>query len=512
MGYPGENRNWEQRNGYGKRYGNGNKHQQRKAHGGTITQTQTHHTTPKGRAPYENITSRRMGGEQGNGDGNGEDKDDKNRKKYRDTKYDFEEENEEESDTEDSFEFEITPQQLSQVTPGGGVLKLTLTKKGPLKITTEAQKKPDPTQTTVKTVYDPTKEKEPLQGSKSIRDKTTYRERENFESQRIKPKEVPNGKREEGFPKDGGPARQVKPGGNGGADENGGLDKGRKPPRKGEGPPNGLRKINGGGGGSDPSDDDGDGDGSTPPSSENTPPVRRRHRRPKFVYVLQGPPGPPGQVGQPGQAGRDGRDGQTPQLTKAFEDALKTQKTGWDTTNLENSFDYFGRTMHEVLKAQQKTTQNLEEQFKRANETQEFQTEVMQDMANANFQMKFDHMFPSVPMYDGSNPDMFDDWLYQIESLCEISHRDIRIELMGRASAQVKHIIRSIPVDIEWEVAHRELKSCLTEEKSRAHSAFKLAQIKQKPNENLRIFILRYQDLHASAIGKQLQRIQIPLI
>ena len=109
----------------------------------------------------------------------------------------------------------------------------------------------------------------------------------------------------------------------------------------------------------------------------------------------------------------------------------------------------------------------------------------MQDMANANFQMKFDHMFASVPMYDGSNPDTFDDWLYQIELLCEMSHRDIRIELMGRASVQVKCIIRSIPVDIEWEVAHRELKRCLTEEKSRAHSAFKLAQIKQKPNKNL---------------------------
>ena len=260
--------------------------------------------------------------------------------------------------------------------------------------------------------------------------------------------------------------------------------------------------MNGGGGGSDPSDDDGDGGGSTPLSSENTPPTRRRHRRPKFVYVLQGPPGPPGQVGQPGQAGRDGRDGQTPQLTKALEDALKTQKTSWDTTNLENSFDYFDKTMHEVLKAQQRTTQNLEEQFKRANETQEFQTEAMQDMANANFQMKFDHMFASVPLYDGSNPDTFDDWLYQIESLCEMSHGDIRIELMGRASVQVKCIIRSIPIDIEWEVAHRELKRCLTEEKSRAHSAFKLAQIKQKPNENLRIFILRYQDLHAAATGK----------
>ena len=187
-------------------------------------------------------------------------------------------------------------------------------------------------------------------------------------------------------------------------------------------------------------------------------------------------------------------------MTKALEDALRTQKTSWGTTNLENSFDYFGRTM--VLRAQQRTSQNLEEQFRRANETQGFQTEAMQDMTNTNFQMKFDHMFASVPMYDGTDPDTFDEWLYQIESLCEMSHRDIRIELMGRASAQVKHIIRSIPLDIEWEVTCRELKRCLTEEKSRAHSAFKLTQIKQKPNKNLRIFILRYQDLHAAATGK----------
>ena len=204
MGYPGENRNWEQRNGYGRRYGNGNRSQQRKAHGGTTTQTQTQHTTPKERVPYKNIPSRGMNGRQGDGDGNGEDKDDKNRRRYRNIKYDFEEKDEEESDTEDSFEFEITPQQLSQVTPGGGVLKLTLTKKGPLKITTELQKKPDPSQTTVKTVYDPTKEKGPLQGSKNIRDKTIYKERENFGDQRIQPKEAPAGRKDKSFSEGGG--------------------------------------------------------------------------------------------------------------------------------------------------------------------------------------------------------------------------------------------------------------------------------------------------------------------
>ena len=167
-------------------------------------------------------------------------------------------------------------------------------------------------------------------------------------------------------------------------------------------------------------------------------PKKRKQKGPKYVYVLQGPPGPKGQEGQPGQAGRDGRDGQGLSLTKVLEETLKAQKPNLDTMGLENSFDQFGQTIFEVLSAQQRMNQNLEEQFHRANETQEFQVEAMQDMAQANFQMKFDHMFAGVPMYDGTDPDSFDDWLYQIESLCEVSHRDVRVELMGRASAQVK--------------------------------------------------------------------------
>ena len=154
------------------------------------------------------------------------------------------------------------------MTPGGGVLKLTLSRKGPLKITTEAQnKKPYPSQTTVKTVYVPTKEGRPLQGGENIEIKTTSRRGERFENQRVKPREALNDKKDESFPEDGGPVRKINPGDNGNPDGNGGPDKGREPPRKGEEPPNGFRRINGGGGGSDPSDDDGDGGGSTPPSS-----------------------------------------------------------------------------------------------------------------------------------------------------------------------------------------------------------------------------------------------------
>ena len=48
------------------------------------------------------------------------------------------------------------------------------------------------------------------------------------------------------------------------------------------------------------------------------------------------------QEGQPGQAGRDGRDGQDLSLTRVLEETLKAHKPNLDTTGLENSFDQFG--------------------------------------------------------------------------------------------------------------------------------------------------------------------------
>ena len=286
-------------------------------------------------------------------------------------------------------------------------------------------------------------------------------------------------------------------GNGGGGDSSGGTSGDQRFPGEGRGPS--RRNGNQGGGGDDDPDPSDDGNGNDSSSTDSTAPRGRKYKSPNYVYVLQGPPGPKGQEGQPGQAGRDG---QNLSLTKELEETLRAHRPNLDTTGLENSFDQFGQTIFEVLNAQHKTNQKWEEQFRRANETQEYQAEAMQDMAQANFQMKYDHMFAGVPMYDGTDPDTFDDWLYQIESLCELSRRDVWVELMGRDSAQVKRIIRSLPMDIDWEIARRELKRCLTEEKSRAHSAFKLVQIKQKPNENLRIFILRYQDLHSAATGK----------
>ena len=68
----------------------------------------------------------------------GGDEDRNDKKKYRDTGIGFENDSHEESDTEDSYELEITLEQLSQVTPGGGASKIKLSRKKPLQITAGA--------------------------------------------------------------------------------------------------------------------------------------------------------------------------------------------------------------------------------------------------------------------------------------------------------------------------------------------------------------------------------------
>ena len=139
-----------------------------------------------------------------------------------------------------------------------------------------------------------------------------------------------------------GPVRIKNPPGNGGGgDSSGGTSGDQRFPGEGRGPPRRNNNQAGEGGDDDPDPSD-DGDGVDSSSTDSSAPRKRKHKSPKYVYVLQGPPGPKGQEGQPGQAGRDGRDGQNFTLTKELEETLKAHRPNLDTTGLENSFDQFG--------------------------------------------------------------------------------------------------------------------------------------------------------------------------
>ena len=121
--------------GCGKQYGTGGEGKSNQTYRADRTQTQGRNTTYESQRQGSYFPTKSTGNGQG---GNGGDEDRNDKKKYRDTRIKHENDSHEESDTEDSYEFEITSQQLSQVTPGGGALKIKLSKKKPLKITAGA--------------------------------------------------------------------------------------------------------------------------------------------------------------------------------------------------------------------------------------------------------------------------------------------------------------------------------------------------------------------------------------
>ena len=113
------------------------------------------------------------------------------------------------------------------------------------------------------------------------------------------------------------------------------------------------------------------------------------------------PHGPPG---QPGQDGRDGWDGQIPQLPRGMINVLGMASTPLDTSGLENSFENLGRTMVDVLTIQQQTNVALQDQIRRANDTQMEQTLAMHDLMDMTEQTTYDSMLTvAVPIYHGND-------------------------------------------------------------------------------------------------------------
>ena len=109
--------------------------------------------------------------------------------------------------------------------------------------------------------------------------------------------------------------------------------------------------------------------------------------------------------------------------------------------------------MVDVLAMQQQTNLTLQDQVRRANDAQMEQTLAMHDLADMTEQRTYDSMFTAVPIYHGNDDEDFDEWADQLEALCEISHRNIHHEMMGRSSAAVKKIIRSIDPNLRWSLA-----------------------------------------------------------
>ena len=169
-----------------------------------------------------------------------------------------------------------------------------------------------------------------------------------------------------------------------------------------------------------------------------------------------------------------------------------------DTTALKNTFGTVGQSMLQLARAQDQTNRYLQEHLHQGQMNMQVHTGALQQLAMSTYQWNFDHIFASIPIYDGSDCEGFFPWLEQLEAMCFYSGRNIKTEALVRLAGPVQHIIMALPNAHSWKTIREELKRCFSDQTSLGHAAAQLENMSQKPNEPLRLYIFRYSKIHKS--------------
>ena len=250
----------------------------------------------------------------------------------------------------------------------------------------------------------------------------------------------------------------------------------RRPPRR-RGLPSNGGPPNDGGPPKDgvPPDDGGPPDNGGPPNGNGQPP-RHPNRR-----------GPPGPRGPPG-------------LVRPL--VIQQPQVVLDTTALENTFDNMGQSMLQLARVQDQTNCHLQQHIQQEQLNMQAHASALHQLANSTHQRNYDHIFASIPIFDGSSREEFFPWLDRLEAACYYCGRDIKTEALGRSAGPVQNIIMALPHNKSWSAIREELKHCFSDQISLGHTAAQLENMTQKPNEPLQLYIYCYSKLHKAVTQK----------
>ena len=124
-------------------------------------------------------------------------------------------------------------------------------------------------------------------------------------------------------------------------------------------------------------------------------------------------------------------------------------------------------------------------------ENQRRQTQVMADIMEESKIRRHDRMFQNIPIFDGKDPAMFDDWAERLELACSLSGRNIKEEAICYLAGPVRQMLltSTLPDDPQytWTMMKVETRRNFSNKKTVVHAAALFTEFrKQKPGENLR--------------------------
>ena len=154
--------------------------------------------------------------------------------------------------------------------------------------------------------------------------------------------------------------------------------------------------------------------------------------------------------------------------------------------------------MLQLARAQDQTNRQLQQHLQQGQLNMQAHTGALQQLATSTYQCNFDHIFASIPIYDGSDREGFFPWLECLEAACFYSGRNIKTEALGRSAGPVQNVIMALLNARSWKAIREELKRCFSDQTSLGHAAAQLENMAQKLNEPLRLYIFRYSKIHKS--------------
>ena len=90
---------------------------------------------------------------------------------------------------------------------------------------------------------------------------------------------------------------------------------------------------------------------------------------------------------------------------------VQTPQVTLDTTALEHIFDTMEQSMLQLARAQDQTNWHLQQHLQQGQLNMQAYTGALQQLATSTYQHNFDHIFASIPIYDGSDWKGFFLWL-----------------------------------------------------------------------------------------------------
>ena len=165
---------------------------------------------------------------------------------------------------------------------------------------------------------------------------------------------------------------------------------------------------------------------------------------------------------------------------------------------MENTFDTVGQSMLQLARTQDQTNRQLQQHLQQGQLNMQAHTGALQQLATSTYQCNFDHIFASIPIYDGSDREGFFPWLKCLEAAFFYIGRNIKTEALGRLAGPVQNVIMALLNARSWKAIREELKRCFSDQTSLGHAATQLANMTQKLNDPLRLYIFRYSEIHKS--------------